>query len=499
MAFSSVTFLFFFFPFTLALYALAGSRGRNAVFLAASLVFYAWGEGMTAGVLLLSITVNYGLGLAMGPAGLNSSRTERTLPRSAPGKVFANHPSRRTVLVAGLVFNVGLLAYFKYAGFALGTWSALFPTPGTLLPAPAMNGAPTGISFFTFTAISYLVDCYQGRAESERNPAILAIYLAAFPRILAGPIVAYHAGRGELRDRPFDLQRFTTGIERFVLGLGQKVLIANPLAGVVDQVFGLPPENLTTELAWLAIALYTLQIYFDFAGYTDMAIGVGKMFGFDFPENFNFPYVAQSVQDFWRRWHMSLSRWLRDYLYIPLGGNRCRPARHSLNLVTVFVLCGLWHGANWTFVVWGLWYGIFLILERTRVGRVIESAPRPLRHLYALLVVVLGWVFFRSENLSQSMTFFRAMAGLGSPVPSWMSFGTLVDNEVLLALFLGLICSVPVSRSLGTVWPGRPVPYSPAVGSVVSIGYGLFLGTVFLLACMALAGGTLKSFIYFRF
>ncbi len=499
MLFSSVTFLFFFLPFTLTLYTLAGPKGRNAVFFAASLVFYAWGEGWTTAVLLLSIVVNYGIGLAMGHRAPGHSGMDLSRPPGAGEDSGPIRRVRRFFLISGLIFNLGLLTYYKYADFAWSTWSALFSAAAGPPIGPFRHAVPAGISFFTFTAISYLVDCYQGRAEAERNPTTLALYLAAFPRILAGPIVAYHEGFKELKERPIDLGRFASGIERFILGLGKKVLIANPLAGAVDQVFGLPPENLTTELAWFAILLYTLQIYFDFSGYTDMAIGVGRMFGFEFPENFNFPYVSQSIRDFWRRWHMSLSHWLRDYLYIPLGGNRCRPARNYLNLVTVFLLCGLWHGANWTFVVWGLWYGVFLMLERTRVGKFIESAPRPLRHLYALLVVGLGWVFFRSESLSQSMTFFRAMAGWGSPVPSWMSVGTLMDNEVLMALVLGLVCSVPILPTLRTLWPGRPAPHGPAFGSVASVGYGLFLGTVFLLACMALAGGTLKSFIYFRF
>jgi alginate O-acetyltransferase complex protein AlgI len=499
MLFSSVTFLFFFLPFILALYALAGSRGRNAVFLLGSLLFYSWSEGRYTAVLLLSIAVNHALGLAMGSLEPHPSSRARILPGHTPEEVSAARRSRRAILVTGLLFNLGLLAYFKYAGFFLSAANALFPGHGAPPFSPARNAVPTGISFFTFTAISYLVDIYKGRAEAEPNPSAFAIHMAAFPKILAGPIVPYHLGRTELGQRAFDLQGFATGIERFILGLGKKVLIANPLAGVVDQVFDLPPESLTTGLAWLGIVLYSLQIFFDFSGYTDMAIGLGRLFGFHLPENFNFPYAAQSIQDFWRRWHMSLSRWLRDYLYIPLGGNRCTPVRHYLNLMTVFLLCGLWHGANWTFVVWGLWYGVFLILERTRFGQALKAAPRPFRHLYAVLVIVLGWVFFRSETLGQSAAFFRALAGLGTGSPPPGSVVSLVDNEVLLALCVGLTLSVPLVESVRRLHPKGAAPGGPIPAGVVSIAYGLFLGSIFLLSCMALAGGTLKSFIYFRF
>ncbi|MHC1742393.1 MAG: MBOAT family protein [Syntrophobacteraceae bacterium] len=499
MLFSSVIFLFFFLPFTLGLYSIAGRWGRNAVLLLASLVFYGWSEGRAMGVLLLSIAVNYGLGRILDRGSPRGSSRNRVIPRNAPEETAPADRTRSAALLAGLVFNLALLAYFKYTGFFVSILSSLLPWLG-MAPLDASHGSvPTGISFFTFAAISYLVDIHKGRADAERNPARFAIFMAAFPKILAGPIVAYHDGKDELTHRRISLEGFASGIERFILGLGKKVLIAGPISSVADQVFDLSAESLTTELAWLGILCYTLQIYFDFSGYTDMAIGAGRMFGFHFPENFNFPYAARSIQDFWRRWHMSLSRWLRDYLYIPLGGNRCAPGRQYLNLVTVFVLCGLWHGANWTFVVWGLWYGVFLILEKTRFGRTLQAAPRPVQHIYAVLVVGLGWVFFRSESLAQAFTYFVAMGGIGPGVDSPVSPRTLIDSEVLLALLLGMAFSVPLADSLKRALTRLLAPPGTAWAGATAVLYGLVLGSVFSLACMALAGGTLKSFIYFRF
>ncbi len=499
MLFSSVTFLFFFLPLALGLYAISGRGRRNTVFLFASLVFYGWGEGKAIAILLLSIGVNYGLGRILERRGPGGSSRARGIPGGAPAEISPTDRTRKAVLVAGLVFNLGLLAYYKYSGFFMSSVSGLFTWHGAASFNLSQGSVPTGISFFTFAAISYLVDLYSGKAEAERSPARFATFMASFPKILAGPIVPYHMGKEELERRPLDLDRCASGIERFILGMGKKVLIASPISAVADQVFALPAGTLSAELAWLGILCYTLQIYFDFSGYTDMAIGLGRMFGFNLPENFNFPYAARSIRDFWRRWHMSLSQWLRDYLYIPLGGNRCTPARHYLNLVFVFFLCGLWHGANWTFVVWGLWYGIFLIVERTGLGRALQKAPRPFQHGYAILVVMLGWVFFRSESLSQAMGYFKALSGLGPGEPSPVSVQTLIDAEALLAIGLGAVFSVPVFDSIKKRFAQMLLPRSTAYERAVSIGYGLVLGSVFLLACMALAGGTLKSFIYFRF
>lgn len=503
MPFSSVTFLFFFLPLTLGLYAIFGRGGRNAAFLFASLVFYGWGEGKAIAILLFSIGVNYGLGIVLDRGSPDGSSTARVIRLGAPAGISPRRRTRKALLISGLVLNLGLLAYYKYSGFLLSTASGLLTWLGAASFNSSQGSVPTGISFFTFAAISYLVDLYSGKAKADRDPVRFATFMASFPKILAGPIVPYHLGKEELERRPFDLDRCASGIERFILGLGKKVLIASPISVVSDQVFALPAGSLSAGLAWLGILCYTLQIYFDFSGYTDMAIGLGRMFGFNLPENFNFPYAARSIRDFWRRWHMSLSQWLRDYLYIPLGGNRCTPSRHYLNLVIVFLLCGLWHGANWTFAVWGLWYGIFLILERTGLGRALERAPRPFQHGYAILVVMLGWVFFRSESFSQAVGYFRALSGLGRGEPSPVSVRTLIDAEALLAIGLGAVFSVPVFDFLKTRFAQHfaqiPMPLSAAYERAVSLVYGLVLGSVFLLACMALAGGTLKSFIYFRF
>jgi len=362
--------------------------------------------------------------------------------------------------------------------------------------------APLGISFFTFHALSYLIDLYQNKAAPQKNPLRLALYLAVFPKILAGPILKYQDAEHQLAGRTVTSRSFAVGIRRFIVGLGKKTLIANPMAAVADKIFAIPGIDLSPEVAWLGIVCFTLQIYFDFSGYTDMAVGLGKTFGFEFPENFNYPYLSQSVQEFWRRWHISLSTWFRDYLYIPLGGNRCSPTKQYRNLIVVFLLCGLWHGSSWNFIIWGLWYGLFLVLERLAFGRALKKAWRPLRHLYALAVIVSGWVLFRTDSLTHAVQYLKSLLWLGPTVSGQYYLEMYWDNEVLVTTMIGGIAALPVASAMkGLV--SRMGETSGAFARAVAFGYPLayilLLGSLFLLSCMAVAGGTYNPFIYLKF
>src|SRR2546421_5606045 len=424
MLFSSPIFLFLFLPGVLALYFLAPWPARNLVLLVASIFFYAWGERAFTLVMLASIAFNYGFGLLV----------DR----------FRGRRHRRLVLGIAIAVNLGLLIVFKYANFIIGNLNPLLAALHLAQIHVGPVHLPIGISFFTFHSLSYVIDIYRGDARVQNNPLDMALYIALFAQLIAGPILRYHDMDGQIRRRRVTLEGFALGVRRFVLGLSKKVLIANTLAITVDKIYALPAAELTAALSWLAVVSYTLQIYFDFSGYSDMAIGLGRMFGFTFGENFNFPYVSRSIKEFWRRWHISLSSWFRDYLYRPLGGNRRGPARTYLNLLIVFFLCGLWHGASWCFVVWGLFHGLFLVLERLRFMRGLEHAWMPVRHLYTLLVVMAGWVLFRSETFPQALAHLRAMAGFGLGNSAMNYAGLYLDQLTMLALLAGVVFSTPV-------------------------------------------------------
>lgn len=408
MQFNEPLFLLLFLPVLLLAYHGLPIM-RNLLLLAASLCFAWWIAQQTLVVLLLALAGNYALGLVI--------------------------EKRRGVLMAGVVANLALLIWCNYADFLQ-------------LPLPRIP-RPPGLSFFTFVAIAYLVDVYRGEATPIRNPIHAGNYFLLFPKFLAGPIVRFRDIGAQLTDRRVDGELFAAGVRRFIIGLGKKVLIANTVAVVADKVFALPADALRTDLAWLGLFAYTLQIYFDFSGYTDMAIGLGAMFGFKLPENFNYPYAATSIRDFWRRWHLTLSGWLRDYLYIPLGGSRCAPGRVYLNLVIVFALCGLWHGARWTFLIWGLIQGAFLLIERLAGNR---DLPRPVGHVYALAVTMLSWVFFRSETVPQALNYLQALAGLNTVTGVADAAGMFVDRFTLLMFVAGAIGAFPVWRQRREPW-----------------------------------------------
>ena len=483
MVFSSPLFLFLFLPVVLTVYfLLPGLRARNGWLLCVSLFFYAWGELAFIFLLLASTLLNFWLG--------------RWVERSE------EISKRKQAVVCAVIINVGFLAFFKYAGLVVSTLNVPLKFFGLgALPVPVI-ALPIGISFFTFHALSYIIDIYRRKWTAARDPKDVALYIFFFPQLVAGPILRWNAIAPQLLQRKFSSEVFAEGVRRFVGGLAKKMIIANAVALPADQIFALSPAELSPATAWFGLVCYTLQIYFDFSGYSDMAVGLGKMFGFEFIENFNFPYTAQSVRDFWRRWHISLSTWFRDYVYIPLGGNRVSETRNRLNLVAVFFLCGLWHGASWTFVAWGFYHGFFLVLERTRAGKFLDELPRPLRHGYALLAVMLGWVLFRANTFPEAANYFSALTGLGQPAHA-QPLARYTGNEALWAIGLGvtfsffqwnkfkLFCAQKNARL-----PGQAGTILGGIGSVVEI---ILILALLLISSAWLAGGTYNPFIYFRF
>ena len=461
MVFSSYTFLFYFLPPLLILYYLIPRRslgGRNLVLLAFSLFFYFAGGPRHLPLMLLSIAINYVGGLLCGRR-------------------------RRWALVLTMAVNLGLLGWFKYAGFVGENLQAL----GLPLSVPEVV-LPIGISFFTFQGMSYVIDVYRGDTPPAKNPLQVALYIALFPQLVAGPIVRYTTVAEELVSRRETFDDFAAGALRFSFGLAKKMLLANNLSLMADEAFSTAPIG--AAAAWLGAIAYTGQIYFDFSGYSDMAIGLGRMFGFHFEENFNYPYLSKSVTEFWRRWHMSLSGWFRDYVYIPLGGSRAGTAKQVRNILLVWTLTGLWHGAAWNFLLWGLYFGVLLLGEKFWWGKALERAPSPLRHLYAMVIVVLGWVLFRCEGLSAVGSYLRAMFGLSGA--GWgQALYFLRQYGVFLAV--GAVASLPVKDALRAALQRRKAERTIQWGSALA-GLAL-LGLSFL----QLISSTANPFIYYRF
>ena len=471
MVFSSITFLFYFLPLAIGIYFIAPKRARNLVLLSFSIIFYTWGEIEYVTVMILSIMSNYVL-----------------------GRLIANSNRKHVWLVLAVIVNLGLLVFFKYTNFLIDN---LNPMLELLHVTPITQydiHLPIGISFFTFQALSYVVDVYRGTTEVQKNPLDLALYISLFPQLIAGPIVRYKDVAEQLKTRIISRGKFAEGIQRFVTGLAKKILIANNMAIVADKIFPMTPEQLSTPLAWLGIIAYTLQIYFDFSGYSDMAIGLGKIFGFDFLENFNYPYIAQSIQDFWRRWHISLSNWFRDYLYIPLGGNRKGLSRTYINLYIVFFLTGLWHGASWNFIFWGVWHGTFLVIERIGFIKVLNRAWQPLRHLYTVFVFLFGWVFFRAITFNDALDYIQRMV-FWSEGNGYRTIPIIMNNELWLALIFGIILSAPVLKHS---WVQR-LRQVDIIQTIEPIAVTLTVIALMYLSVINLAGSTYNPFIYFRF
>jgi alginate O-acetyltransferase complex protein AlgI len=471
VVFSSVTFLFYFLPLLLLAVAFARSvRATNIVLLAFSIVFYVYGESDKIYIVFLVVVVSFLSGLAI----LGDSKF-----------------GRRVAVIAGITINLSILAYYKYSGFLLDNLADFISLPFVVRHVEL----PLGISFFVFHAISYIVDIHRQVVPAQRRFGVFTLYIIFFPQLIAGPIVRYHEIAEQFLTRRMDWENFSIGASRFVVGLGKKTLIANPLAVPVDQIFGLQQSQLNFELAWLGAILYALQLYFDFSGYSDMAIGLARMFGFRFPENFNYPYISQSIQEFWRRWHISLSNWFRDYLYIPLGGNRGSPLRTYLNLLIVFFLCGLWHGASWNFVIWGLWHGLFLILERSFLSAVLERGWRIARHVYAILVVLIGWVFFRAADLSQGFNFIAHMFNVTEFRADLYPLEAYFTTEVTVLTLVAIVFSSPVLPAIGAAIEGLRGRSQLSLGAAQA---ALQICS-FLLSSMAVTAQTHNPFLYFRF
>lgn len=466
MVFASVPFLFVFLPAVLAAYFLCPCRWHNAVLLVFSLFFYAWGEPVYILLMLSSITVSFLAGRALGRA-------------HTPAR-------RRAVLSASVAYHLLTLGFFKYADFLIGTVNSLFGLSLPLLSLPL----PIGISFYTFQTLSYIVDVYRGVCAPQRRWDWLAMYVSLFPQLIAGPIVRYQTVEQQIAHRTVSRAQCAEGVRRFTAGLVKKVLLANNIGLVFTQILGNGALPQSVLAAWVAVAAYTFQIYFDFAGYSDMAIGLGKLFGFTFEENFNLPYLSRSITEFWRRWHISLGTWFRDYVYIPLGGNRCGWGRQLFNIAVVWLLTGLWHGASWNFVLWGAYYAVLLMVEKLGLLRVLARLPRMLQHAYALFFIVVGWALFACTEPGQLSGVFGALFGL-SGVPLYDASSLfLLKNNVLLWLLLVFASTASFARLhthlLSRHWYAE-----------VLCPLGLAAA---LLACTAfIVSGSFNPFLYFRF
>ncbi len=483
MVFSSLIFLYLFLPLTLILYFSSPLKYRNYVLLLASLLFYAWGELGYVLLMIISISMNWVAGL-----GIDAKKRQgkNTIP----------------VLAIAISLNLAPLVFFKYGNFIVDNLNKLLSSISLPIFELGALHLPIGISFFTFQAISYLIDINRNEAKVQKHPINLALYISLFPQLIAGPIVRYRDVAKEINSRVTRLDDLKSGTLRFVAGLGKKVLIANSMGAVADQVFALPTESVSTGLAWIGIIAYTLQIYFDFSGYSDMAIGLGRIFGFHFLENFNYPYISRSIQEFWRRWHISLSSWFRDYLYIPLGGSRAGNWRTYFNLLLVFFLCGLWHGASWTFVIWGLYHGLFLMIERIGLARLLKRLPFFIQHLYAMLVVTVGWVFFRAETIDQALQYIVRLFDFNSVIYLNAKLFAAMNNQFYLTLIVGLILCTPLVRDvLIKLDNSKLFSANSGLGMAISkeLLISVWMVAVVLVSTAQMITSGYNPFLYFRF
>ena len=462
MVFSSAFFLFLFLPVSFLLYFLIPAKQRslrNGLLLIFSLFFYFYGEGSRSWVMLLSIACNYLLALGLG----------------------TKH--RKLMLTLAVCINLGILCYFKYLGFFVQSAGSILGRSWSL-PAITM---PLGISFFTFQGMSYVIDVYRGE-RPQKNPLNVALYISLYPQLIAGPIVRYSHVAEDLTARKETVSGIYMGFEQFIIGLGKKLLLANTLGKISTEILALPRSAVSTPMAWLGILAFSLQLYFDFSGYSDLACGLGSVMGFRFPKNFNYPYCSRSITEFWRRWHMTLGTWFRDYLYIPLGGNRKGPVMQLRNILIVWLLTGLWHGASWNFVLWGLYFAVLLILEKQFLLQHLERS-KILSRIYCLVLVAVGWVIFNNTDLSGIAFFLRTMfvPTAAQTAPGyWLN---LLQNNALV-LILGLICATP--------WPGKLFTKEPNSTGVLLLRSAL-LCALLALCVIYLISNTFNPFLYFRF
>ena len=468
MLFSSIVFLFTFLPAVVILYYLLPVRFRNVILLLASLVFYAWGEPVYLFLMLLSILFNYFSGLDIA----RNLQDKRAAKRS---------------LVFNLIINLAVLGFFKYEGFVLDTLNGILPVHISYHALPL----PIGISFYTFQILSYIIDVYRGNVKVQTNLPNFALYVTMFPQLIAEPIVQYADVDEQLASREVSRTKFGEGSMYFIRGLAKKVLLANTSGMIFTEVSGLAKGNIAVMTAWLGAFAYMFQIYFDFSGYSDMAIGLGKMFGFEFNMNFNYPYVSKSITEFWRRWHISLSSWFRDYVYIPLGGNRVSKIKHIRNLLIVWFLTGLWHGAAWNFVAWGLYYGVILIIEKYLLSPVLDRLPDVVRHIYSIVLVVIGWVLFFSSSFGQAADYIRVMFGAGAHGFADRESMYLLTSNLILWLIL-IFGSTPLVHFRYEHMLRTKKWNTTIINSVVYVA-------LFIVCIAYLVTETYNPFLYFRF
>ena len=476
MVFSTILFLFRFLPITLALYYLAPAKLKNTVLFLCSLVFYCWGEVRFFPIMIALILLNYLCGLGL-------------------ERFDGSKPARKCFLLAGLVGSLGMLFYFKYANFVLSSANALLGT--SFSPIQGISTLPLGISFYTFQTLSYTIDVYRRDVKTEHNIIDFGAYVVMFPQLIAGPIVKYRdvAAQLHVTHGRYNLKQIEDGMTLFTFGLAKKVLLADTIGALWTDIIGIADSpsttfvglaNASTALVWLGVIAYSLQLYFDFSGYSMMGIGMGKMLGFDFPQNFNYPYISASITEFWRRWHISLSTWFRDYVYIPLGGNRCGKIRQCVNILIVWALTGFWHGAGWNFLFWGFYYGVLLLIEKLVLGKYIKRLPAFFQHLYAMVIVIIGWVFFASPDLSTALAYLKVMFTGGA--------GTMGGANAVLPwvgmFLLGVVGSTPLAKKVWDKLEGK---------KAMPLAEGVLCLAGLLLCIASLVSSSYNPFLYFRF
>lgn len=468
MLFSSIFFLFTFLPIILLLYYIVPTKLKNILLLLGSLFFYAWGEPVYIILMILSIIFNY-------ICGIDIARKHQS------------HRAAKFSLIFTIIINLFILGFFKYEGFIIDNLNSVLPFQ---IPYRELS-LPIGISFYTFQILSYIIDVYLNKVKAQTNIINFSLYVTMFPQLIAGPIVQYSSIEKQLSYRQYSWNKFGSGVMFFIRGLSKKILLANTIGSIFVTITDLDITKLSVLSSWLGCAAYTLQIYFDFSGYSDMAIGLGKMFGFDFPTNFNYPYIAKSITEFWRRWHISLSTWFKDYVYIPLGGNRVSFPKHIRNLLIVWLLTGLWHGASWNFIIWGLYYGILLIAEKYLLHSIFDKIPDIFKHIYTIILVMIGWVFFFSPSLSSSLAYIKTMFGIHAYA--------FIDKRSLYFLFtnffllvIAIFVSTPIVHRLYSSIFLKKGKENMLVNCIIHM-------LLFILCIAYLVTETYNPFLYFRF
>jgi len=476
MLFSSMTFISIFLPIVCGIYLFAKKELHNMILLIASIIFYAWGEPRYLAIMLLTILVNY-----FGSLGIEK---------------FNNH--KKLILISTIIANLSFLIYFKYFNFIIDNCNHIFHAHISALDIVM----PIGISFYTFQALSYVIDVYRGECEVQKDIYKLALYICLFPQLIAGPIVKYHDVAEQIENRDVNFEKVTYGVKRFIIGLSKKVLIANTMGLVADKIFSQTPDAFSTPVAWLGAICYSLQLFFDFSGYSDMAIGLGSIFGFKFLENFNYPYISKSITEFWRRWHISLSTWFKQYVYISLGGNRRGKYLTVRNLGIVFLLTGIWHGAAWNFVFWGIWHGAFIILEKLINIKELEPKLNQIwqkicMHIYCVFVFVIGWVMFRADSMSYGWKYILNMFGLTKLNTEIHNYALSYygDTWEILIFFVAILCCTPIFSKIKLYTQTNESTKEKVIGGLVNV----WLIFIFIISFASIAASTYNPFIYFRF